>query len=76
MSRSDSSGHGGEGRQQQTGSTGRAGETAGTEVCQFDYLTCSIPDIHGSPRGRVVPKHLIPRVLREGFGLFQGETFL
>ena len=64
MSRSDR-GHDGE-VQEQT-------EAEGTDVQQFDYLTCSIPDIHGSPRGRVVPRHLIPRVLREGFGIFQGE---
>ncbi|KAK7100788.1 hypothetical protein V1264_023670 [Littorina saxatilis] len=42
------------------------------DVTKFDYLQCSIPDIHGVPRGRVVPRHLIPRVLRDGFGLFQG----
>ncbi|KAK7106624.1 lengsin-like isoform X2 [Littorina saxatilis] len=42
------------------------------EIVDFDYLQCSIPDIHGSPRGRMVPKHLIPQVLKNGFGIYQG----
>ena len=70
MSGSDKAGGSGNGQGAKAGAT----VTEETELLQrFDYLTCSIPDIHGSPRGRVVPRHLVPRVLREGFGLFQGE---
>ncbi|XP_076462927.1 lengsin-like [Babylonia areolata] len=50
---------------------GQREDEEGWEV-DFDYLQCTIPDMHGSPRGRMVPRHLIPRVLKHGFGLFQG----
>ena len=43
------------------------------DVTEFDYVMCVIPDVHGSPRGRIVPRHLVPKVLKDGVGIFQGQ---
>ncbi|KAL8586756.1 hypothetical protein ACOMHN_061269 [Nucella lapillus] len=59
-------------RRRGDGEREQEGEKEGGEGLDYDYLQCTIPDMHGIPRGRIVPRHLVPRVLKEGFGLFQG----
>lgn len=74
MSYSTHATSGKDGRDGEAKESGLAGD--GYEACQqFDYLQCSVPDIHGTPRGRIVPKHLVPQILRDGFGLFQGICY-
>jgi hypothetical protein len=51
----------------------RAEEKAAVSVDQFDYIQCTVPDIHGTPRGRIVPRHLVPKIMHDGYGLFQGQ---
>ena len=52
--------------------SGRQGERSRSEWDDFDYVQCSAPDIHGIPRGRVVPRKLVQKTVKDGYGLFQG----
>lgn len=42
------------------------------ELSQFDFVQFTIPDVHGSPRGRLVPNNMISQACRDGVGIFAG----
>ena len=44
------------------------------ELKQFDFVQFCVPDIHGIPRGRLVPSELLAGACRDGVGIFSGRS--
>ena len=44
------------------------------ELKQFDFVQFCVPDIHGIPRGKLVPSELLARACRDGVGIFSGRS--
>ena len=44
------------------------------ELKQFDFVQFCVPDIHGIPRGKLVPCELLGRACRDGVGIFSGRS--
>ncbi|XP_070195717.1 lengsin-like [Littorina saxatilis] len=46
------------------------------ELKQFDFVQFTMPDIHGIPRGRLVPAPMLDDACRQGVGVFSGTQCL
>ena len=44
------------------------------ELKQFDFVQLCMPDIHGIPRGKLMPEPMLAEACRDGVGVFSGRS--
>ena len=55
--------------------TEKDSETRGLleELKSFDFVQFTVPDIHGVPKGRLVPREQLAKACRDGVGVHAGK---
>ncbi|XP_076440692.1 glutamine synthetase-like [Babylonia areolata] len=46
------------------------------ELKQFDFVQFAMCDVHGTPRGKLIPREMLSQACRDGVGIFSGTQYL